>query len=111
MDKRVSTKPEKEGGDRHQNAWETEGRPRPHRFQQDRSQNRAGHSANVNGEVEPIENLGQQMLVSLAKLIAHMGTNARLDSTRSNRDQKESQVKERRHVPHSRDGPKIHQGQ
>ena len=83
--------PKEDGGDDHGHARNAEGPARAEAriSQQERAENGGDKRARVDGKIKPPENLGEQMLVRFAKLIAHVGRDARLDAPGSERNETE----------------------
>ena len=80
MDEFFSAKPEKEGGNGHENAGDSEREVRAVPLKDPWGGEHGEESAEIDGEVEPVEDLGEKVLVGLAKLIPHVGRDAGLDA-------------------------------
>ena len=57
------------------------------RLEQPRNQQGGNGRAGVDRKIKPVKNAREQMLVRFAELVAHVGRDTRLDSTRADRDQ------------------------
>jgi len=81
MDIGVAAQPEHQGGNRHQHARHTKGHVRPIPFKEPGREDRGEGRAEVDREVEPLIDLFHQVLISRAKLVAHVCRDTRLNTT------------------------------
>ena len=92
VDEGFTTQPKHEGGDGHQTAGDTEGPMRAIPFEQPWGEQGGEEGTEIDGEVEPVVDFAEEMLVTRAKLIADVSRDAGFDAARADADQEQSSV-------------------
>ena len=91
MDELPTPAPEEERRDAHEDAGNAEGEMRAVPLEEPRRHQGRQERPDVDREVEPPEDLAQEMPVRLSELIAHVGRDARLDAPGTDRDEPETE--------------------
>ena len=86
MGEAFPAEPENKGRDGHQDTRHAEGPVGAVPFQQPRREQHGSERAEIDGEIEPVENARQKAGIERSKLVAHVGRNAGLDAARAKRD-------------------------
>ena len=90
MNETSATQPEHHRRCEHEDARYAECDPRADVLEQPWREQAGHEGAEIDGEVEPAEDLGKKVLVRRSELIAHVGRDAGFDPARPDRDQRET---------------------